>query len=260
MGKASRMKHIARKWRESNYIAAYGSSSKPATKGPTVNANEARQKSAARTTRPETLEDLLSVMSEGNVIVIDGNGVHGPEQARMMYWTDVCDGIRNRGVDCLPEMETLGRLMGLSLLGVKLPVVDHQTGRQIDENIFAAMFLLGQVECFKFLLDLARREGCDWELLGCVFRDVVSHVQNDPEESPQLAMAKSLVRFMAETFHQKQVLDQAMNDSKSVMGQPFARRVAQDYLDELAAQEERDELEDSIIQAVSQAESTPVRI
>ena len=101
---------------------------------------------------------------------------------------------------------------------------------------------------------------CDWELLGRVFRDVVSYVQYDPEESPQLAMAKAFVRFMFETFHQKQVLERAMDDSNSVMGQPFARRIAQDYLDELAAQGERDELVDSISYAVGPAQSAPVRI
>lgn len=260
MGKASRMKQFSRMVRESQKNAANGNSSEPAAKGPTLKAGEAGKKSEARSKHPQTLEDLLSMMGAGNVVVIDGSGVHGPEQVRKIYWADVCEGIRHRGVDCMSEMVALGRMMQQSILDVKIPVVDYKTGREIEENIVAAMFLLEKVDCFKFLLDVARREGCNWEEMGKMFRVVVAWEQNNTEETPRHVMAKAFARFMAEAHYKHNELEKAMNTPGTVMGQPFARRIAQDYLNEMQAKKEREELQAWAVQAESQASTSSVRI
>jgi hypothetical protein len=187
---------------------------------------------------------LLTRSDGGNLILIDGQGVaHGEEEARQFYWTDVCEGIRHRGASCLPEMVVLGRLMQLSIFDVEVPVVEHASGEQINEDIFTAMFLMGHLDCFQWLLGEARRAGCDWALLGRVFRGIVANSARLVDETPHMAMAKMMVRFMAEELHRHGMLEKGMADGGSTMGQPFARRIAQDYLEELTAAAERADLE-----------------
>lgn len=234
MGKASRMK---KKRKEQGLAPINGGSG--ASHG-----NQAPLSSAQNRPRAKA---LFAELGGGNLIVIDGNGVaHGAEEARQMYWTDVNEGIRNRRSSCLPEMVTLGRLMNLSIFDVKISVVDHHTGRQNYEDIFSAMFLLGFVDCFQWLLEEAGRASCDWALLGWVFKGIVANAPHLEEETPHMAMAKMMVRFMAKAFHAKGWLEKGMADAGSTMGQPFARRIAQDYLEELAAQKERADLEAEI--------------
>lgn len=190
------------------------------------------------------MQELFARLGEGNLVVIDGNGVaHGEERARRMYWADVCERIRSRGASCLPEMAGLGRLMNLSIFDVEVPVVDEASGAQLNEDIFTAMFLLGNLDCFQWLLLEARRVGCDWVLLGRVFRSIVANSPQLANETPRMVMTKMMVRFMAESFHSEGVLEEAIADDTKTMGQPFARRIAQDYLEELAAADQRAELD-----------------
>ena len=75
-----------------------------------------------------------------------------------------------------------------------------------------------------------------------------------------MVMAKMMVRFMAKTFHEEGVLDEAMDDTSKVMAQPFARRIAQDYLEELAAAKERAEIEAEVTPEERAVESSGLRI
>ena len=75
-----------------------------------------------------------------------------------------------------------------------------------------------------------------------------------------MVMAKMMVRFMAKTFHEEGVLGEAMDDRSKVMAQPFARRIAQDYLEEVAAAKERVELEAEVTREERAVESSGLRI
>lgn len=185
-----------------------------------------------------------SPFGEGLLIVIDANGVlHGEKASRRAYWNEVCEGIRERGVECLPEMADRGSSMRLSVLDVKIPMVDLNSGEENQEDIFSAMFLLERVDCFQWLLSEARRRGCNWAVLGQVFRNLVWHSQHLNDEEPRMAMATMMARLMVEKFHIEGRLTEAMGDNQSTMGQPFARRIAEDYLAELRANAERAEME-----------------
>ena len=248
MGKASRMK----KERKEQAPAAIAGDS-GASRG-----SQADQLSASPIAR---MQALVAGIGGGNLVVIDGNGhAHGEEAARLMYWTDVIEGIRSRGASCLPEMAGLGRLMSLSIFDVEIPVVEFSSGRQNNEDIFSAMFLLGRADCFQWLLGEAGRVGCDWTLLGRIFKGVVSNSTQLEEETPHMAMAKMMVRFMAEVFHCHGELERAMADSGSTMGQPFARRIAQDYLQEVANEKERADLDALIVHKMRAAEAGGLRI
>jgi hypothetical protein len=69
-----------------------------------------------------------------------------------------------------------------------------------------------------------------------------------------------MVRFMAEAFHCHGELEKAMADSGSTMGQPFARRIAQDYLQEVANETVRADLDASIGHKEHAAEAGGLRI
>ena len=186
-----------------------------------------------------SVADLFDQFKGDNLIVIDGNGVaHGEQDSRQMYWENVNSALIERGASCLPEMAGLGTLLNQSIFDVKIPVVDLATGQQIDENIFAAVFLLDYVDCFQWLLSQAFPMGCNHALLGNVFKLIVANVPRIEIGSPKMVMANMIVRFMAEWLHREGVLDRAIADSNSVMGQPFARQIAKDYLAELAAVKE----------------------
>lgn len=248
MGKASRNKWERKLEREAKSGAAAA----------------VKEKGQSKQTGILTIEDVLKSAANsaatGNHFIFAGNGLLSPEAARKVYWTDVGESYRMRGASCLPDMAALGHLMGQSLLDVKISVLDKATGRERLEDIFSAMFLFGDLDAFLFLLDEAGRGGCNWEMLGQVFRSVVHLASALEEESAHMVMAKALVRFMAETFHKEGCLAKAMSDGKSVMGQPFARRIAQDYLDELEADRERAELEEVADQAIRSAAANVVRI
>lgn len=197
---------------------------------------------------PDPLSATLQELGGGNLIVIDGNGVaHGEAASRQMYWDEVCEGIRHRGAECLPEMAGLGSLMKLSILDVMVPVINFSNGKETTEEILTAMFLFGELGCFQWLLAHAGRHGCNWEAMGRLFKLVVEAMdfadEIDDEESPRTAVAKMTVRFMVEAFHREGVLERAMADGGSTMGQPFARRIGEDFLAEIAAKSERAELE-----------------
>lgn len=234
MGKASRSKLERKLEREAK------AGSKAAGK------EEVQSKQKGILTIEDMLESVAKSAANGNHFIFAGNGLLSPEAAREVYRNDVCESYRMRGAGCLPDMAIMGRLMGQSLLDVKIPVLDKATGRERREDIFSAMFLFGDLDAFLFLLDEARRGGCDWKMLGQVFRSVVRMAHDLEEESVHMVMAKALVRFMAEAFHKSGDLDKAMSDGKSVMGQPFARRIAQDYLDELEARRERAEISEQV--------------
>lgn len=234
MGKASRMKK-ERKEQGSARIA----------RG--IVASHGNQADRTSANAYADMQALISQLGGGNLVVIDGNGIAlGEEEAQRMYWTEVCEGIHNFGASCLPEMVALGRLMNLSIFDVEVPIFEEASGQRNDEDILTAMFLLGHVDSFQWLLSEAIRTDAAWRLLGQVFKNLVSASARLEEETPQLAMAKMMVRFMAEASHAKGWLEKGMADGGSVMGQPFARRIAQDYLEELAAERERSEL-DSVI-------------
>jgi hypothetical protein len=233
MGKASRMKK-ERKANWSTHTAASGgdhsklSSTAKKKQGGKANGNDGR-----------SVADLFDQFKGDNLIVIDGNGVaHGEQDSRRMYWEDVNSALIERGASCLPEMAALGRLLNLSIFDVMIPVVDLATGQQTDDDIFTAVFLLDYVDCFQWLLSQAFPMGCNHALLGNVFKFIVANVPRIEIESPRMVMANMIVRFMAEWHHSEGVLDRAIADSNSVMGQPFARQIAKDYLAELAAVKE----------------------
>jgi len=230
MGKASRMK----KERKTNW-------SKPTAAREGVHlklSGTAKPNQEERTIRKgrDSLADLFDHFKGDNLIVIDGNGVaHGEQDSRRMYWEDVNSALIERGASCLPEMAALGKLLNLSIFDVMIPVVDLANGQQVDDDIFTAVFLLDYVDCFQWLLSQALPMGCNHALLGNVFKFIVANVPRIEIESPKMVMAKMIVRFMAEWLHREGVLDRAIADSKLVMGQPFARQIAKDYLAELAA-------------------------
>ena len=231
MGKASRMKKERKEQGSARIargiVASHG--------------NQADQTSANAYT---DMQAFISQLGGGNLIVIDGNGIAlGEEEAQRMYWTEVCEGIHNFGASCLPEMVALGRLMNLSIFDVEVPIFEEASGQHNDEDILTAMFLLGHMDSFQWLLSEAIRTNVAWRLLGQVFKNIVSASARLGEETPQMAMAKTMVRSMAEASHANGCLEKGMADPGTVMGQPFARRIAQDYLEELAAAEERAELE-----------------
>lgn len=238
MGKASRMKK-ERKTDWSKHTAA--------SKGVQLNLSGTAKQNQERTTISNggsNLADLIDRFKGDDLIVIDGNGVaYGEQDSRRMYWEDVNSALIERGASCLPEMAALGKLLNLSIFDVMIPVVDLASGQQIDDDIFTAVFLLDYVDCFQWLLRQAFPMGCNHALLGSVFKFIVSNVPRIEIESPKMVMANMMVRFMAEWFHREGVLDRAIADSNSVMGQPFARQIAKDYLAGLAAVKERAELD-----------------
>lgn len=233
MGKASRMKKERKADWSTKTVAREGVQLKLS--------GTAKQNQEGTTIRKghDSLADLFDQFKGDNLIVIDGNGVaHGEQDSRRMYWEDVNSALIERGASCLPEMAALGAFLNLSIFDVKIPVVDLATGEQIDEDIFSAVFLLDYVDCFQWLLSQAFPTGCNHALLGNVFRSIVQNVPRIEIESPKMVMANMIVRFMAEWLHREGVLDRAIADSNSVMGQPFASQIAKDYLAELAAVKE----------------------
>lgn len=233
MGKASRMKKERRpNWSTHTALRTEAQSKLPST---AKNENGGNANGSGR--RSGTY--LFDQFKGDNLIVIAGNGVaHGEQDSRQMYWEDVNSALIERGASCLPEMAALGTLLNLSIFDVMIPVVDLATGQQIDDDIFTAVFLLDYVDCFQWLLSMAFPMGCNHALLGNVFKFIVATVPRIEIESPKMVMANMIVRFMAEWLHREGVLDRAIADSNSVMGQPFARQIAKDYLAELAAVKE----------------------
>jgi hypothetical protein len=193
------------------------------------------------------IQELIAKIGDGNVLVMDEHGIPlADEETRLKYWMYVCDGICNRGASCLPELARRGRLVHLSILDVKIPVMRQGIGEQTFDDILTATFMLGHMDCFQWLLGEARRTNTHWNLVGQVFRAIVQSSGRLSEETPQMVMAKMMVRFMAKSFHEEGVLDEALDDTSKVMAQPFARRIAQDYLEEMAAAKERAELEAAV--------------
>jgi hypothetical protein len=233
MGKASRMKKERKAdWSTHTAVRSEDQSKLPSTAKKQIDgsANGSGRRSGTC---------LFDQFKGDNLIVIDGNGVaHGEQDSRRMYWEDVNSALIERGASCLPEMAALGTFLNLSIFDVMIPVVDLATGQQIDDDIFTAVFLLDYVDCFQWLLSQAFPMGCNHALLGNVFRFIVENVPRIEIESPKMVMANMIVRFMAEWLHREGVLDRAIADSNSVMGQPFASQIAKDYLVELAAVKE----------------------
>ena len=207
------------------------------------------------------IQELIANLGGGNVLVMDEHGIPlADEETRLRYWMDVCDGICNRGASCLPELARRGRLIHLSILDVKIPVMRQGIGEQTLDDILTATFLLGHLDCFQWLLGEARRTNTHWNLVGQVFKAIVQSSGRLSGETPQMVMAKMMVRFMAKTFHEEGVLGEAMDDRSKVMAQPFARRIAQDYLEEVAAAKERVELEAEVTREERAVESSGLRI
>lgn len=248
MGKASRMKKERKEQGSASITGGVGAS----------HGNQAIRHSAKAFADAQA---LFAHLGGGNLVVIDEHGVAGgEEQAQQMYWTEVCEGIHNLGASCLPEMVALGRVMNLSIFDVEVPVVEQGSGQHKNEDILAATFLLGHLDCFQWLLGEARRTNAAWRLVGQVFKKIVACAESLDKETPQMTMAKMIVRFMAETFHREGVIEEAMADDKKVMAQPFARRIAQDYLEEVAAAKERAELDAIFIDEAHTVKGDGLRI
>lgn len=245
MGKASRMK----KGRKEQSSANIGTLPKlPSKASMKVVGQTAGTASSPSVAFPNQLKG-------SNLIVIDGNGhAHREQESRQIYWGTVCDAIEERGASCLPDMVALGALMSFSIFDVKVPIMNCSTGVKYQEDIFMATFLLEYVDCFQWLLQEAKTKRCDIRLVGRLFQDVVSDIADIQIGSPKMAMATMLVKFMVELLYVKGMLDKAMNDGQSLIGQPFIREIAADFLAEVAAKKERADLEAQITDPIGAAE------
>lgn len=181
----------------------------------------------------------------------------GEEQARQMYWDIVCVSIEKRGAECLPEMVALGRTMRQSIFDVKVWIKDRESGEVSFQDILSATFMSKKVDCFEWLLDESRRTCTAGGLVGRLFMKIVEGSAQLKEETPQMAMAKMLGRFVAEIMHVGGSLHDNMSEVDSVMSSPFARRMGQDYLEEVAAAKERAELASVVADPFSDAEPSP---
>lgn len=246
MGKASRMK----KERKTEGFARIGNRFKPS--------NPAIKKVVGQKagTTSDPFAAFPSPFKGSNLNGIGGNGIAQREQESLqIYWGTVCDAIRERGASCLPEMVALGALMSFSIFDVKVSIIHCSTNVAEKEDIFTAAFLLDYVDCFQWLLQEAKTKRCDIRLVGRLFQDIVSDIANIQIGSPKMAMATMIVKFMVELLYINGMLDNAMNDSQSLISQPFTREIAKDFLGEVAAEKERADLEAQIADPSCAAES-----
>jgi len=211
----------------------------------------ANASSAGRGALWRPLEELSFDDGEGgDVIVINGDGTAATaEEARNEYFAEVAEAIRGNRPQALPSMARWGELMGFSIYDVKIPVFKHGVVGQVMEPIFAAVFLLDYVECFRWLAERlfngqARKSATAQASLDLVVRGTLVTGAQFADGSPKARMTEILVRLLIEAIHhENSVLESEPH--VAFAGNPIFQRELSRFRGELHAERERQELVDT---------------